>query len=92
MQTDDVVEMEPVGRDDPSLTRQLKDIDDRRPDFPGEHLIVFGLGALLIVAGMKVRTPFKRAMLTAAGTALMGRAASGTGGIAKLARVVKKLG
>ncbi|MFF7057319.1 hypothetical protein ACFY89_11615 [Achromobacter spanius] len=92
MKSDDVVEMEPVERGHRSLLRELKDIDARRPDFPGEHLIVFGLGALLMVAGLKGRTFFKRTVLTAAGTALMGRAASGTGGIAKLARVVKKLG
>lgn len=75
-----------------SLARQLKEIDDNRPDFPGEHLIVFGLGALLMVAGMRGRTLLRRAVFTAVGTALVGRAASGTGGIARVARVVKRFG
>ncbi|CAB3728150.1 hypothetical protein [Achromobacter piechaudii] len=92
MQSDDIIDMEPVPQQDRSRVQDLKDMDARRPDFPGEHLIVFGVGALLMVAGMKGRTMFKRTVLTAIGTALMGRAASGTGGIAKLARVVKKLG
>lgn len=76
----------------PSLLRQLKDIDARRPDFPGEHLIVFGAGVLLMLAGMRSRTVLRRTVITAAGTALVGRAASGTGGIARVARLVKRLG
>ncbi|KRC80556.1 hypothetical protein D3C87_366480 [compost metagenome] len=75
-----------------SLASRLKEIDDARPDFPGEHLIVFGVGVLLMLAGMRSRTVLRRAVITAAGTALVGRAASGTGGIAKVARVVKRLG
>ncbi|MDX3905127.1 MAG: hypothetical protein QHC78_05500 [Pigmentiphaga sp.] len=70
---------------------RLKAFDDSRPDFPGEHLIVFGLGVLLMVAGMRSRTALRRGLFTAAGTALVGRAASGTGGIARVARVVKRL-
>lgn len=76
----------------PSLIRELKEIDDRRPDFPGEHLIVFGVGMLLMFAGMRSRTALRRTLITAAGTALVGRAASGTGGIARVARIVKRLG
>ena len=76
----------------PSLARQLKDIDDRRPDFPGEHVIVFSVGVLLMLAGMRSRTVLRRTLITAAGTALVGRAASGTGGIARVARVVRRLG
>jgi len=34
----------------------------------------------------------RRTLITAAGTALIGRAASGTGGIARVARIVKRLG
>lgn len=75
-----------------SLARRLKAIDARRPDFPGEHLIVFGLGALLMLAGLRSRRTLRRTLLTAAGTALVGRAASGTGGVARVARVVKRLG
>lgn len=75
-----------------SLVQRLKDFDDRRADFPGEHLIVFAAGALLMLAGMRSRKLIRSAVLTAAGTALIGRAASGTGGVAKVARVVKRLG
>ncbi|WP_224776811.1 hypothetical protein [Achromobacter insolitus] len=75
-----------------SLVAQIKDIDARRPDFPGEHLIVFGVGLLLMLTGMRSRTVLRRTVITAAGTALMGRAASGTGGVARVARLVKRLG
>jgi len=75
-----------------SLVAQLKDIDARRPDFPGEHLIVLGVGVLLMLSGMRSRTILRRTLITAAGTALIGRAASGTGGVARVARIVKRLG
>ncbi|MFJ3460207.1 hypothetical protein [Achromobacter spanius] len=75
-----------------SLVAQIKDIDARRPDFPGEHLIVFGVGVLLMLSGMRSRTVLRRTLITAAGTALIGRAASGTGGVARVARIVKRLG
>ncbi|CAB3658199.1 MULTISPECIES: hypothetical protein [Achromobacter] len=75
-----------------SLVAQIKDIDARRPDFPGEHIIVFGVGVLLMLSGMRSRTLLRRTLVTAAGTALIGRAASGTGGIARVARIVKRLG
>jgi len=75
-----------------SRLARLKEYDANRSDFPGEHLIVFGMGALLMVAGMRSRKAVWRAVMTAAGTALVGRAASGTGGIARVARVVKRLG
>jgi len=73
------------------LATRLKEIDASRPDFPGEHLIVFGVGLLLMRAGMRGRTVLRRALLTAAGTALLGRAASGTGGVARVARIVRRL-
>ena len=91
MKADAMTEIESPDRDPRSLARQLKDIDARRPDFPGEHLIVFGLGAWLLVAGTRGRSILPRAALTAAGSALIGRAASGTGGIARLARVLKQV-
>ncbi|SIT30751.1 hypothetical protein [Achromobacter sp. MFA1 R4] len=92
MQTEPVAATPQAGSRAPSLLRQLKDIDARRPDFPGEHLIVFGAGVLLMLAGMRSRTVLRRTVITAAGTALVGRAASGTGGIARVARLVKRLG
>ncbi|PTX10656.1 hypothetical protein DBL07_02250 [Achromobacter mucicolens] len=74
------------------MVAQLKDIDARRPDFPGEHLIVLGVGVVLMLSGMRSRTILRRTLITAAGTALIGRAASGTGGVARVARIVKRLG
>ncbi|KAG0756920.1 hypothetical protein G6F22_020134 [Rhizopus arrhizus] len=74
-----------------SLARQLRDIDAQRPDFPGEHLIVFGLGAWRLLPGMRRGTLLTRLAMTTVGSALIGRAASGTGGIARVARVLKKL-
>lgn len=92
MQIEPVADSSRPGSRAPSLVRELKQIDDRRPDFPGEHLIVFGVGVMLMLAGMRSRTVLRRTIITAAGTALIGRAASGTGGIARVARIVKRLG
>lgn len=92
MQTDSLTDMPDSATQPRSLARELREIDARRPDFPGEHLIVFGVGVLLMMAGMRSRSVLRRAVITAAGTALVGRAASGTGGIASLARVVQRLG
>lgn len=75
-----------------TLLGRLKEIDANRPDFPGEHFIVFGLGTWLMLAGMRSPTVIRRLLLTAAGTALVGRAASGTGGVSGLARAVKRFG
>lgn len=74
------------------LLHRAKEFDQKRADLPGEHLIVFGLGALLLIAGMRSRTVVRRGLMTAAGTALIGRAASGTGGVSRIARMVKRLG
>ena len=92
MQIEPVAESRRHGPRSRSLIAQIKDIDARRPDFPGEHLIVFGVGLLLMLTGMRSRTVLRRTVITAAGTALMGRAASGTGGVARVARIVKRLG
>lgn len=91
MKADAIADSDTSGRAPHSLARQLRDIDARRPDFPGEHLIVFGLGAWLLMAGMRPGPFFTRIAMTTVGSALIGRAASGTGGIARLARVLNKL-
>ncbi|MVW71794.1 MULTISPECIES: hypothetical protein [unclassified Bordetella] len=92
MQTPTEYDAPALKRGSKSTLQQLKEFDQNRPDFPGEHLIVFGLGALAMVAGMRSRTPLRRGLMTAVGTALIGRAASGTGGIAKVARVMRRFG
>lgn len=65
--------------------QDLKEWDDSRPDFPGEHWIVAAAGLALLMAAGRARTPLKAMLLTAAGSAALGRAASGRGGIARLA-------
>jgi len=71
-----------------SLIGSLKEADAKRPDFPGEHLIVLGLGLLLLVATGRSRSLFKRALIGSAAGALIGRAASGTGGVARVASLL----
>ncbi len=66
----------------------LKEADARRPDFPGEHVAVLAAGLLLLMAAGRGRSFLMRTLVGAAGTALIGRAASGTGGVAKLASVL----
>lgn len=65
--------------------RDSKHWDETRSDFPGEHWIVAAAGLALLMAAGQARTPLKAMLLTAAGSAALGRAASGRGGIAKLA-------
>lgn len=86
--SNDVIPHAPRHR---SPLQRLRAYDARRPDFPGEHLIVLGAGILCLVAGMRSRTFVRGGLFTAAGTALIGRAASGTGGVARVARAFKGL-
>ncbi|WP_442592561.1 hypothetical protein ACSBPU_13280 [Parapusillimonas sp. JC17] len=65
--------------------RKLERWDRTRPDFPGEHLIVALAGIALLVAAGRTRTPMRSMLLTAAGTAALGRAANGRGGLARVA-------
>jgi len=66
----------------------LKEADERRPDLPGEHLIVLGLGVVLLLSAGRSGSLLGRLVKAGAGGALIGRAASGTGGVARLARLV----
>lgn len=66
----------------------LKEADARRPDFPGEHVAVLAAGVLLLLVAGRGRSFLMRTLVGAAGTALIGRAASGTGGVAKVASVL----
>lgn len=72
------------------LWRRLREIDAGRPGLPGEHLLALGLGGWLLLRGMRGRTPLGRVLLTLAGSTLVGRAASGTGGIARIARALRR--
>ena len=69
----------------------LKEADAQRNDFPGEHLLVLGVGLLLLLATGRSRSLIGRAITGAAAGAFIGRAASGTGGVSKLASVLNKV-
>jgi hypothetical protein len=69
----------------------LQDADARRPDMPGEHLIVLGVGLLLLMATGRSRSLIGRTLVAAAAGAFIGRAASGTGGAARLASMLQKV-
>ncbi|RYF33076.1 MAG: hypothetical protein EOO26_09390 [Comamonadaceae bacterium] len=71
-----------------STFESLKNADGQRADFPGEHVAVLAAGLLLLMAAGRGRSFLMRTLLGTAGTALVGRAASGTGGVAKLASVL----
>ncbi|WP_076998665.1 hypothetical protein [Variovorax sp. KK3] len=69
----------------------IKEYDARRTDFPGEHLIVLGTGVLLLMATGRSRSIIGRALIAAAAGAFIGRAASGTGGVARLASLIETM-
>ena len=63
----------------------IKEADANRADIPGEHLIVLGIGLLLMVASGRTPSLIGKALIGAAAGAFIGRAASGTGGLARVA-------
>lgn len=75
-----------------SLIDTVKEVDSQRPDLPGEHLIVLGAGLLLLMATGRSRSLVGKALIGAAAGAFIGRAASGTGGIARLASLLLQPG
>lgn len=75
-----------------STINEFKRVDAQRADYPGEHLAVLGAGVLLLLAAGRSRSFLMRVVVGAAGGALIGRAASGTGGIAKLAGTLQRGG
>lgn len=88
---------DPVDLADPSVAaaaprkpwlQALKEADAKRPDFPGEHAIVLGVGVLLLLSAGRSRSVIGKLAKAAAGGALVGRAASGTGGVARLAQTI----
>lgn len=72
-----------------SKIETLKKMDAERKDFPGEHLAVLGAGLLLLLTAGRSRSLPRRVLAGAAGGALVGRAASGTGGLARVARMLQ---
>jgi hypothetical protein len=66
--------------------KELKQTDDARPGFPGEHWIVLAAGLGAWLASRRHPSLMMRTLGLMAGTALVGRAASGRDGIARLVR------
>lgn len=64
--------------------KELKDYDERRPGFPGEHWLVLGAGLAVLMASSRSRSRVKRTAGTALGSALLYRAASGRDGLARV--------
>ncbi|HYP83153.1 hypothetical protein [Variovorax sp.] len=71
--------------------RSVREADNSRADFPGEHLLVLGVGiALMVTAGRGDRSFLSRALIGALAGAFIGRAASGSGGVARLASLINQ--
>ena len=64
--------------------QSCQDWDQRRESFPAEHWIVLGIGVALLIASRRSTSPVTRALGSAAGGAMLARAASGRDGVAKL--------
>ncbi len=74
-----------------TLQQKINDIrqwDETRPGFAGEHWLVLGAGLLAMRQAGRTRSTVGRLVGSAVGTALVARAASGRGGVAA---VVDKL-
>jgi len=74
------------SNDAKSWLNNARRADDQRPDLPGEHWAVMGAGLLLLLAAGRSRSFIGRTVAGAAGSALLGRAASGRGGLHRLVR------
>ncbi|MDP2033751.1 MAG: hypothetical protein Q8K29_10105 [Polaromonas sp.] len=68
----------------PHPLQQLQDWDERRASFPGEHWLVLGAGVAVLLAARRSPSPLVRALGSAAGGALLVRAASGRDGLARV--------
>lgn len=69
-----------------SMLQTVKDYDAARPGIPGEHWLVLGAGLGAWLLTRRHPSVLVRAIGLMAGTALVGRAASGRDGVAKLVR------
>jgi uncharacterized membrane protein len=65
------------------IFNRIRELDRRRPGFPGEHFIVAALGTSLLSASRR-RNGLWRLVTMAAGSALLARAASGRDGLARM--------
>jgi uncharacterized membrane protein len=67
------------------LLNQIREFDQRRPSFPGEHFVVAAVGSSLLRSALR-RRGLGRALALLAGGALLVRAASGRDGLARLSQ------
>jgi len=72
--------MEPDVR---QMLTKIRQFDQDRRSFPGEHFIVGTAGSLLLNSARR-RTGFARILMFVAGGALLARAASGRDGLARV--------
>lgn len=72
-----------------SLIQSIRKKDAERADFPGEHWIVLAVGTLLLFGARRSRSTLGRSVMAGLGTALIGRAASGRGGIARIGSALR---
>lgn len=83
--------VERTSRAAPAITpvtpvRKLKALDDARPSAPGEHWLVLGAGIAAWMITRKSPSFLLRTVGLLAGSALVGRAASGRDGLSKVLR------
>ena len=64
--------------------KKIRQFDQNRKGFPGEHFIVGAVGSMMLNAARR-RSGIGRVLMTLAGGALLARAASGRDGLARLA-------
>lgn len=69
-----------------SILQRIKRYDEARPGIPGEHWLVLAAGMGAWLASRRHPSPAVRTLGLMAGTALVGRAASGRDGLAKVLR------
>lgn len=75
----------PAASSLPTLA-QVKEFDEKRPSFPGEHLLTLGAGLALLMASRRSRSFLMRTAGSALGSALLYRSASGRDGLVKMLR------
>lgn len=66
--------------------KEIKKYDENRPGFKGEHWLVLGAGAALLLASRRSPSFLVRTAGSVLGSALVVRAASGSEGLAKVVR------
>jgi uncharacterized membrane protein len=69
-----------------SPLKQLKQYDERRAGFAGEHWLVLGAALALLLKSRRSPSPLRRTLGSTLGSALLYRAASGREGLARVLR------